>query len=202
MKHEGTRSYDSSFRQQQQAETRLALVEAAMKRLYDVEPGDLSYADLADDVGVSPRTVYRHFPARDDLLIAVADHFASLLGVADAMPTDLPSLLEAARRVGRYLDRNPRAYRLFFRTPGFSRSGGHERMRMIFDDPLDGLSDDQKRAAGAVLTLLTSPYAWDTLHDWGLTTDAALGAVELAIEAFLTVAHQQPERLFTSPEES
>jgi AcrR family transcriptional regulator len=196
MKQGGSRSYDSSFRQQRQAETRQALVEAAMVRLYDAEPADLSYADMAEEVGVSARTVYRHFPERDDLLAAVADRFTDLLGWNNMRPEGMSDLVRSMREVGRYLDANPKAYRLFFLTPTFSRAGGNASMAALFAASLDGLDEDQERAASAVLGLLCSPYAWDILHDWGLTTETGFGALELAIECFIRAARKEPERLF------
>jgi AcrR family transcriptional regulator len=197
-----TRPYDTSLREQRQAETRMSIVEAAFDRLLDVEPRELRYADLAKDAGVSVRTVYRHFPQMDDLLAAVADHFTAELFKGSDARADFTGLFETMAVVGRYLDEHPRAFKLFFRTPAFSRSGGVDMMAALFAPQLEGLDDESRRAASAVLDLLCSPYAWDVMHNnWGLRTEQSFGALRLAVEAFIAAAKEHPERLSQSSED-
>ncbi|WP_432836400.1 TetR/AcrR family transcriptional regulator [Dactylosporangium sp. CA-092794] len=54
---------------------RQRLVEAAAAAFAEAGPG-VSLDEVARRAGVGPSTLYRHFPARDDLVEAVLDHLA------------------------------------------------------------------------------------------------------------------------------
>jgi AcrR family transcriptional regulator len=92
-----SRAYNNETRQQQQAELNDRLAQAAV-RLH-AQRGALatSYADIAQEAGVSLPTVYKHFPALDDLLRASTSHVGAR---APALPVDeilaAPTLAQAA----------------------------------------------------------------------------------------------------------
>ncbi|ACU36184.1 TetR/AcrR family transcriptional regulator [Actinosynnema pretiosum subsp. pretiosum] len=58
---------------------RSALVDAGLALVAEGGVASLSVAEAARRTGVSPAAPYRHFPARDDLLTAVATKLANLL---------------------------------------------------------------------------------------------------------------------------
>lgn len=58
---------------------------SAARELVAVEGADVSVREVAGRAGVGMGTLYRHFPAKEDLLDAVlADAFEELVGVAEA----------------------------------------------------------------------------------------------------------------------
>lgn len=92
------RSYDSSLRQQKQAE--LAQRIAAAAAALHAQKGALgtSYADIAAAAGVSLPTVYAHYPTQSDLLAGCTRHVAALappLPVQDLLAApDLPAAID------------------------------------------------------------------------------------------------------------
>jgi AcrR family transcriptional regulator len=85
-----TRSYDSEFRRQQQAE-RKARIAAATAALHAKKGANgTSYADIAAEARVSLPTVYAHFPSQRELLEGCTSHVAAS---APAIPAD--SILSA-----------------------------------------------------------------------------------------------------------
>lgn len=58
---------------------RAALIEEGLRLLEAVEPAGLSLREIARNVGVSATAVYRHFPDKDALLAALAEHGLELL---------------------------------------------------------------------------------------------------------------------------
>src|SRR5687767_2873240 len=92
------RAYNNESRTQQQAELK-ARIAAAAAELHATQ-GALatSYAQIAQQAGVSLPTVYKHFPTMDELLEACTGHAAAL---APPFPIDAilaaPELPAAAR---------------------------------------------------------------------------------------------------------
>lgn len=72
------RAYNNETRQQQQAELKARIAEAAAK--LHAERGALatSYAEIAQAAGVSLPTMYKHFPDLNELVGACSGHVASL----------------------------------------------------------------------------------------------------------------------------
>src|SRR3954447_22415865 len=88
--------------------TRDAIVTALLELLEegDLRPtGDL----IAARAGVSERSIFQHFPERDQLLAAVADRQRErVLAIVERVPTDLP--LE--ERIERFVDRRARLWEM------------------------------------------------------------------------------------------
>lgn len=195
------RPYDSTLRDAQAAQTRELLVAAAKRRLLEVQPDELSYAALAVEAGVSARTVYRHFPERRDLLKAVAERVLGEIfdGHAPADVT-LDDFYRLGTRWFRALDEHPPLVKLHYRAPVYSTGGVGAFKQRVLVPYLEGLDDERRRVVAAIFDLLTSPFAWEVLHDnWGLSGERSMPALKLAIEAFLDAARAHPERLL--PEE-
>jgi AcrR family transcriptional regulator len=191
------RPYDTSLRDAQAAQTRELLVEAAEARLLEVGPDELSYPELARAAGVSERTVYRHFPERAVLLAAVAERLTERIVGGPVSPSvGLAGAFRLVRRWFGVLDENPALVKLHYRAPVYSSAGGPALKRALVEPHVDGLDEEQRRVAAAVVDLLSSPYAWEVLHDqWGLSGARATPALRLAAEAFLAAARTAPERL-------
>src|SRR5918996_3715435 len=63
----------TTLREQQTHLTRELILGALVKLLEDEDPGDISVPEVAQAAGVSLRTVYRHFPTREELFAAAAE---------------------------------------------------------------------------------------------------------------------------------
>jgi AcrR family transcriptional regulator len=62
-----------TLRDAQRDVTRDRIVEAVRQMLVEANPGALSMVAVAERSGVSRRTVYRHFPTKEELVAAVAE---------------------------------------------------------------------------------------------------------------------------------
>src|SRR5690606_8171005 len=60
-----------TLRQRQLAATRQAIVDAAFRMMREEPTTPFSHETVAERAGISARTVYRHFPTRADLTLAL-----------------------------------------------------------------------------------------------------------------------------------
>ncbi len=74
------RPYRSSLRETQAQQTRELILDAIVDLLDNRHADEISTRQLAEQAGVSLRTVYRHFPDREALLNGVADRLATVMG--------------------------------------------------------------------------------------------------------------------------
>jgi AcrR family transcriptional regulator len=193
-----TRPYRSDLRDDQAAATRERILDAAHRLLGTTRPVDLAYADVAREANVSVRTLYRHFPAPEDLFLALSDRLLTeILGAEKQMPTDVPSALQVMRRQFELLERDPALYRVFFAVPTRSRHGGPGPLfEAIFGERLAAVPEAQRRQVWALLDLLGSPYAWDVLHaNWGADGERAYRAAMFGMRAVLELAEREPALL-------
>jgi AcrR family transcriptional regulator len=79
-----SRSYDSTRRQQQARQTRLAVLDAARRRFLDAGFSKTTMAAVATDAGVSVETVYKAFANKAGLVKAVLD--VSIVGDDEPVP--------------------------------------------------------------------------------------------------------------------
>ena len=69
-------AYESPLREEQKEATRQRILNAAGKLMEDRGLQQFSYAALAEQAGVTERTVYRHFPSKDALLQGLWEWYA------------------------------------------------------------------------------------------------------------------------------
>lgn len=97
---------------------RSALVDAGLRALETTEIGDISLRQIARDVGVSATAVYRHFPDKRALLVALAHAGIEKLGEAQAKAAGSASDTSAFSATGRAYVRfalaHPALFRLIF----------------------------------------------------------------------------------------
>src|SRR5215218_6480736 len=83
------RSYDNSHRAAQAGQTRAAILDALV-RVMARGVAELSVPAVAQEAGVSLRTVYRHFPTKRELLNALAWHLDARIAYSpEPFPTSL-----------------------------------------------------------------------------------------------------------------
>lgn len=188
------RRYDSALRRSQAEQTRSDIVDAAYRLLQEAPIHDLSYATVAEELGVATRTVYRHFPTKDDLAAAVAErHIARVVGPARELPRTLPGAAALLRRIYAMLEEEPGTYRLFFHLPVRSQSGVRSFIEAVWGEVLATLPAQDRAAAGGLFELLMSPYAYDVLHaNWGLSAEDAARACLCALDALAQALERDP----------
>jgi AcrR family transcriptional regulator len=91
------RTYRSELRQQQAEETRVRILDAAVRAM----AGGLAYLSIplvAREAGVSVATVYRHFATKHDLLAAIYPHATRRAGLDEAViPRSMDELRHGLR---------------------------------------------------------------------------------------------------------
>src|SRR5215218_1565947 len=98
------RSYDNSHRAAQAGQTRTAILDALV-RVIARGVAELSMPAVAQEAGVSLRTVYRHFPTKRDLLSALAWHLDEKMCYSvRRYPRDLDELAVHIRQYYHALD--------------------------------------------------------------------------------------------------
>ena len=86
------RTYSSPLRERQAEQTREHLLDTLTTMLQTGRADEVTTRDLAREAGVAERTVYRHFPDRQALRIALADRLDRRLGEPPVLESvdDLP----------------------------------------------------------------------------------------------------------------
>lgn len=179
------RRYDNSRRQQAAELTRRQIIDAGCEivRESDVRDwGGLTIAAVAERVGVSERTVYRHLGSESGLRDAVMDAIQQRAGI------DLAGL-----RIGNVADLAALIFQQVtaFRTvapldldPTLSEAGRRQRqaLQAAVTEAAPDADASQRLAAAAVLDVLWSPAALERLlRDWELDPDSATGALRWAV---------------------
>lgn len=194
----GRRSYSSPLRAEQAAATRDRIVDAAVELLQVADPGTFGMQQVADQAGVSLRTVYRVFPTKDDLLdgvlTAIKERFDEIAGTPPRTREEFDASVPGAVRAVFELEPLYRA--LFATTAGREthQRGAGERQATFetaFADDLAGLPPERVRMVVSVLHLLTSSRSVLWLKDYaGLDADEASSAIGWAVAALANAARE------------
>ena len=208
--------YDNSNREAQARQTREAIVRAAIELVREHDSAGLSYADIAQRVGIATRTVYRHFPEADDLLRAAAN-----LTIADFRAE---GRTEEDRRTGasvaafyanlhEFLAADPANYELIYALPTREEGNPDQMLTQAFGEQLAQVPRAHRAAVKGLVLLLLGPEAWKLLHDqFGVaprrSTRAVLAGIQAMLDRFveepgLLDPNEPPPSLFQpSPDES
>lgn len=186
------RTYTLKRRAEQQAETRLRIVEAAVDLHGQIGPAFTTFSMVAERAGVQRHTLYAHFPDERSLLLACSGLAAERDPLPDAAPwAAIPGRGERLRTGLRAL------YDWYARNAGLAacilRDSEHhaltrEMIELRLGPPMRtcheilgaGLEPRQR----AVLHLMLGFFAWRSLaRESGLDQDAAVEAAARAIES-------------------
>jgi AcrR family transcriptional regulator len=150
--------------------TRNVIVDALVAQLVETGAYDLTYFSLARRAGVSVRTIYRHFPTRDDLL----DELSRRVNAAIALK-DLPRSREATAALARSLfstfDRNAPlvAAQIQAGLGGRVRAQKRQKRVSVVDTVLSAtvpnVPADRRKAAGGLVSILLSANTWARLRE-------------------------------------
>lgn len=185
------RPYTLKRRAEQQAQTRLRIVEAAVDLHGSVGPAQTTFSMVAERAGVQRHTLYAHFPDERSLLLACS----GLTMERDPLPDATPWAKIADRRE-RLRTGLAALYEWYERNAALAacvlRDAEHHALtrevtELRLGPPMatcrtvlgDGLTQTQQ----AMLALALSFFTWRTLtRDSGLATDVAVDAMVAAIE--------------------
>lgn len=168
----------------QHGDLRNAILQGALAHLRREPADSISLRELAEQAGVSPRAPYVHFPAKRDLLIALADHgFQELAVLSEKAGYDLFALGEVY--VSFALE-NPHLFRLMFggtatpeECPDSGRSFQHVLNAIRHHHPR--LSDEEVHQGGIALWAFVHGLA--DLRIQGLVREADLRTLALRFGA-------------------
>jgi len=172
----------ASLRERQAAVIREAILDALADRLDSDDPDDIAMPQVAEQAGISLRTLYRYFPTREAMFDAVGDHVVGRLGLPrqiEGADDIVPVFLESARRGAQ----SPRLVRAMLWTRLGRRARSSHRRRRV-DAITAALTEvtshlpsaEARRREGAIVYLASLP-AWITVsEECGLSAeDARLG---------------------------
>ncbi len=192
------RSYDSPLRAEQRERTRERIVEAATELLADEGIDELTIPVVARRAGVSVRTVYLHFPTKDDLNEAVAQGIDTMIG-AIRYPAEADELPAFAERVFREFGRHEALIRASLKTKAgreFRAKGRVRRLRDLeqaLEPELAGLDALTRRQRLAAIYVFQSGPTWQALKDYfGFDGEEAGQAAAWALRALLRELRRDP----------
>jgi len=184
-------SYHSPLRESQAAATRERIVEACVALMR--RGADLTYAAVAAGAGVQERTVYRHFPRKEDLEAALWDWIVAHITHADFAARDEEQLVAAMRDSFTGFDAAAPLIQAMLHSPeglGVRRRQQPMRRAMFeacVDSAVPGAPPQVRERAAAVLQVLYSAASWDLLRSfWDMDATEAADTIELGIRGLLT----------------
>jgi AcrR family transcriptional regulator len=196
---EGVRQYHSPLRGAQQQQTRERILEAAIGHIADEGLAELTVPLVAERAGVSLRTVYRHFPTKDELIDSIGEFRDARFGVSGP-PRSVEELVETTPA----LFEGFAARDDLVRAADVSAAGRqiHDRARRrrakalsrIFEDVTRELTHEEGRRVVAAVQVLWSTRAWLTMHDnWGMDGREAGATAQWAIATLVAQARGEAE---------
>jgi AcrR family transcriptional regulator len=179
--------------ERQRATTRQAILDAAFRMLLEAPTTSFSHEAVAEWAGVAARTVYRHFPARADLTLALWERIRDTTGTR--WPRREAEILPALRvTFDQFEERALLTRAVIAAAANTSHSvhgsaEGRAAFRRSLAAILGGLSAEEgDRLVGACLAIYSAPF-WQMLRDRGQLSPAeAREAGAVAMEALLTAA--------------
>jgi len=201
--------YHSPLRASQAAATRERIVVACVTLMH--RGADLTYASVAAEAEVQERTVYRHFPKKEDLEAALWDWIVARLTHADFAARDEEQLVAAMRESFAGFGADAPLIQAMLHSPqGLQVRRRQQPMRRAMfqacvDSAAPGAPPQVRDHAAAALQVLYSATAWDLLRSFLDMDDTEAGdAIELAIRSLLSglrlqVHGTEPHRIRRNP---
>jgi AcrR family transcriptional regulator len=195
------RAYESPLRAEQRERTRARILAAATQLLADEGLEELTIPLVARNAGVSVRTVYVHFPAKDDLLEAVARALDATIGAIEYPdgPDELPAFV---RGLFESFEREEPLFRAALNSKaGWEvRSTGRSRrlgdLEHVLRSELEPLEPLERRQALAAIYLMQSLPAWQAMKDYlGLDGAQAGTSAAWAVRALVRELRRRPAGL-------
>lgn len=195
---EGTRRYDNSNRRRHAEKTAERIVDAGARLLRRSPIRDwhaVTIRAVAEEAGVSERTVYRHFGTEKGLRDAIMGHFEATAGV-DLGSLGLHDLAEVAVRGLRFAADFPVEPEAEL-DPTLHETDERRRAALLHAISASGTTwdADQQRRAAAVVDLLWNFSAYERFRStWRLDPDAAIDAIRWAVGLVVAAAEAPEDR--------
>jgi len=161
---------ETSLRQRHADLTRELILRTVAELLEEGTASDLAVPEVARRSGVSLRTVYRHFPTREELLAAAGEW----IGVNILRATIPEVIAEVPQRYAENAalwDEHPNLVQAMALTRGgnsvrsIRRRERLEKLREALREVTDGLPEAEAQQAFAVFAYLNSMLAWVTMRE-------------------------------------
>jgi AcrR family transcriptional regulator len=166
------RPYSSRLRASQAEQTRVRILEALAEEIADGGMSDFSIDQIARRAGVSPRTVYHHFPNRDALLNGVTDWLdQQVTGEPISENTTARELFDHLAAAFEAMDAHEGLIRaqLLTELGQTVRRRGRSRRRpaieFLIRREAPGASEVEVRRTTALVHYLASSEAWRSMKD-------------------------------------
>lgn len=187
----------SLLRERQARVVRDAILDALADRMETEEPENIALPQVAEDAGVSTRTLYRYFATREELFAAAGDHIVTRLGLPTkiASPEEISAtFLESAASGARH----PQLMRsMLYSNLGRRARSGHRARRTAaiaaaLAEVTSHLDADEARRRSAAIAYLCSLSAWVTVsEEAGLTADDAQRGIAWALDTLIAQLRQE-----------
>ena len=196
--------YHSPLRSRQKEQTRDLILDAVDAILRRAPLSEVTIAAVAHEAGITERTIYRHFPTREDLLDAVWRRaLQALSGGQDPRVETLEQILDLTRAAYQTFDANAGTVRALIAAPegvDASKPPAEARLAMLrqaYEGLLAGIPEDEANAVVMATHALSGASAWSHLRDYcGLDGadggKAAALAIELMVEGARARANAVP----------
>ena len=189
MKAGGT--YHSPLRASQAAATRDRIVAACLVLMR--QGADLTYAAVAAEAEVQERTVYRHFPKKEDLQAALWDWILQHLTHASFAARDEEQLVAAMRKSFAGFDADAPLIQAMLHSPeGLEVRRRQQPVRRAMfeacaDSAIPGAPPEVRDRAAALLQVLYSAVSWELLRSfWDMDAAEAADTIGLGIRCMLS----------------
>ncbi|OAP36583.1 hypothetical protein AU381_19010 [Sinorhizobium glycinis] len=191
----------TTLRERQVKATHDLILEVAMRLMHENPNGPFSHEIIAEAAGIGARTVYRHFPTRDDLLQAMWIRLRDKTGTR--FPESEDEIVPLIRMAFSNFEEHEALVRASLQAAGSTiRDRGAIEGRPAFRKSLaailDGLPPEEERRLVAVCLAIYSAPFWQLLRDRGLLSgreagEAAAWAIDMILQS-ARAASQKSER--------
>jgi AcrR family transcriptional regulator len=197
-------AYHSPLRASQAAATRERIVGACVALMR--RGADLTFASVAAEAEVQERTVYRHFPKKEDLEAALWDWIIQRLTHADFAASNEEQLVAAMRESFAGFDADAPLIQAMLHSPqGLDvrrrqQSARRAMFEACIDSAVPGAPPQVRDRAAASLQVLYSAASWDLLRSfWDMDAAEAADVIDLGIRSLLSGLRLHVHRPATSP---
>lgn len=195
------RTKHPSLREQLNEKTREVILDAMVDLLGESGSFDFSVFETARRAKMSPRTIYRHFPTREDLFEAMSAHVNKRVGFA-GYPTTPDGVVALARKLFPAFDQNEKLIlaqinsRIGQTFRDHARKGRARAMQTAVDSIAPNLPEDLRVEMTAICHCLLSSDSWNRMrNDFGLDGKRSGEAVAWALEVmFEAIARKNAKR--------
>jgi len=202
--------YHSPLRSRQKEQTRDLILDAVDAILRGAPVSEVTIAAVARQADITERTIYRHFPTREDLLDAVwrrALH--AVTGGQDQQLETIDQILDLTRAAYENFDANEGIVRALIAAPDgvdASKQPAEVRLEMLreaYAGLLGGIPEDEVNAVVTATHVLSGASAWSHLRDYcGLDGAEGGKAAALAIELIVEGAKARASAARGWPQQS